>query len=162
MRKVLGAGLFAAAGAIGGIGLHAHVIKNDEGGNVVAYVNKYDAYSKGGMPIIIEGYCDSSCTMGLGYKNVCFAPGSVLEFHPAYVPILFGLLHYVLDPAATKLMLEHYPPDALEVLRAHGVDLNEDPGGWRYPKLTAIPIAAFPAHYLCAKKAGGEQGGIRL
>ena len=62
----------------------AVVIMNDGGGEVRNYewaVNKYNAEHR---RVEIRGSCRSACTMALGVKNVCVAPGAVLKWHQAY------------------------------------------------------------------------------
>lgn len=149
MRKGPAAGLLIAGfigGAVGTI-----YVDSDGGGNVVRYIAHYDEMARRNEKIIIRGFCGSSCTIGLGYNNVCLGPNAVLGFHPAYTPILFGLFHYVINQAANKVMLAHYPPDARTVIDKH-VDLTRDTGGWFYPRVTYIKGAEFPTHYQCASK----------
>ena len=136
------AALAAVAGAAG-----VSYIDADRGGVVVAYVARYDALARAHEKVVIRGDCASSCTIGLGYPNVCLEPQASLRFHPAYTPILFGLLRYVINQDANALMLSHYPPDARAVIDRHG-DMTRDPGGWFYPRLFTIAATEFPQH-LC-------------
>ena len=140
----------AAAGvaaAIAGAGTLAVYVDADGGGSVYGYVRHYDELRAKGAKVIIRGACYSSCTMALGYHNACLGPDAVLGFHPAYVPYLFGLLSYRIDPAATQEMRRHYPADALAVIDRHqGL---ADHGGWMRPAIRTIPASEFPARYHC-------------
>lgn len=122
-------------------------IDADGGGNVAAYAHKYDELLAKNEHVVVRGQCYSSCTMVLGYSNACLEPSAVLGFHPSYVPYLFGLFHYVISPGGTKMMRDHYPKDAQDVIdRHHGLD---DKGGWMRPAITKIPAIEFPSHYQC-------------
>jgi hypothetical protein len=139
----------AAVAAVGAVAVKDAVYVDSDGGGVVtSYVSYYDQMQANNTPIIIRGGCNSSCTMALGYKNVCLMPNAVLGFHPAYTPILFGLFSYLINYPANAVMLSHYPPDARKVIDAHG-DLTRNPGGWFYPKLFYVKGNEFPPHYLC-------------
>lgn len=142
-KNLVAAAGFATAGAVG-----VTYIDADGGGNVLGYVQHYESLQRQGIPVVIRGVCNSSCTMALGYSNVCLMPDAELGFHPAYTPILFGWFSYVLNPAANEVMLSHYPADAKAVINKHG-DLSKDPGGWRYPRLFYVKATEFPSHYLC-------------
>lgn len=135
--------------ALAGATATAAYITNDGGGSVYDYVRKYDQLYQSKTPVVISGACYSSCTMGLGYPNVCLAPGTTLGFHPAYVPYFFGLFHYSIDPRATEEMRRHYPPDALAIVNRQGGLV--DKGGWLRPEITLIKGSDFPANYQCKR-----------
>jgi hypothetical protein len=123
------------------------VIYNDGGGSVYEYVKKYDDLYANNVRVRVEGACYSSCTMALGYPNVCLDPNAVLGFHPAYISYFFGLFHYSIHPQATEEMRRHYPPDALAIINKH--DGLKDNGGWLRPEIRLIKASEFPAHYRC-------------
>lgn len=135
------------AGAITSAGI-IHIYA-DLGGNVLSYVAHYDDLARRGVKVEIDGDCASSCTMGLAYPNFCVKPNATMRFHPSYTPFYF---FYIMNPMGTKIMIDHYPPDARKVIDAHG-DLTKDPGGiwsggWK-PKLFTIHGREFPEHYIC-------------
>ncbi len=139
MKKSVAIG--AAVGALAA-GAATVYINGDGGGSVAAYAAKYDGLYRQNIPVKISGACYSSCTMGLGYSNVCFTRDAVLGFHPGYYPpYLFGLLG---SPAATQMMLQHYPKDALALISQRG-GLNNNGGFW-YPSITLIRATEFPSH----------------
>jgi hypothetical protein len=140
-----------AIGALVGAALGASTVylTNAHGGSVLAYVQQFDKLRNLGNHVVVKGDCASSCTMMLGYPNMCLDPQAVLRFHPAYFS--WGLF-YVLDGPGTQMMLAHYPPDARKVIDRHG-DLTKDPGRgpgtwYAYPRLFSIPATEFPEH-LC-------------
>ena len=60
------------------------IIREDGGGEVREYewaMNKYNAERR---RVEIRGSCRSACSMALGVKNVCVAPGAVVKLHQAY------------------------------------------------------------------------------
>jgi hypothetical protein len=151
-----GAAALAAVAAYEGGHMY---IDQDGGGVVLNYVAKYDELQRQHVGVVVRGSCASSCTMGLGYSNVCLLPSAAMGFHPGYTPIFFGLFGYVLNPAATSVMMAHYPADVKAVLAKHGIDLYKDPGADRdglrwFPRVTYIKATEFPAH-LCAPGAQG-------
>ena len=167
MHKAIKRTGWALAGVVA-LAVGAVNITNDGGGDIQTYVNKYAALKAQGQSVVISGECASACTIGLGYSNVCFMPGTVLGFHPGYDKILFGWLGYHINAAGTRTMWFSYPADAQAVILQHD-DLWQDPGVWEnprdpgavwggwgfgwYPKPTFITISAFPAHYMCGATA---------
>ena len=150
-------GALLAAIGTAGTAVHHYYVDADGGGSVLAYVQKYDALQKAGEKVVIRGNCFSSCTMALGYSNVCIAPDAILGFHPAYVPFLFGYAHYVIDPPDTRLMVAHFPAKVRPLLIKHGAKFVEDveknryitdPGGWMRPKLVYVKGSEFEG-YAC-------------
>ena len=142
-KKAIAAAGIAAVLASGAV----YVVDLDGGGGVYDYVRKYDDLHARGVKVVIRGACYSSCTMALGYSNVCLMPDAVLGFHPAYVPYLFGLFGYQIHAEATAEMRRHYPYDAFTVIDRHG-GLNDN-GGWFWPEVRFIRATEFPEHYRC-------------
>src|SRR6476661_8719313 len=62
-------------------------IRRDHGGEVEKYKTKYRQIAENGDRVIIDGICNSACTLVLGIvpKNkVCVTPRASLGFHEAY------------------------------------------------------------------------------
>jgi len=158
MKRIAATAGIVSALAVGAVALKDYVYIDADGGGVVAsYVVRYDQLHRDGVKVAIRGECDSACTVALGYDNVCLMPDATLGFHPGYIPIFFGIFGYVLDPTASALMVKHYPVDAMEVIKAHGVDMFRDPGAARdgirwYPKLVRIKGSTFPDKYQCKRE----------
>src|SRR5512132_3960445 len=60
------------------------VIKDDPGGEIYAFADRWDQIKAKGVPVKIDGRCSSSCTMGLSNPNVCVTPRAQFDFHLAY------------------------------------------------------------------------------
>jgi len=147
VRKGAAVGVAALAIAGGAAVVKTTYIDADGGGDVNAYVRRYDKFYADNVHVVVRGACYSSCTMALGYPNTCLEPNAVLGFHPAYVPYLLGLAHYTINDAGTQVMRSRYPSDALAVIdKHHGL---ENKGGWLRPEITLIPGSEFPRRYQC-------------
>jgi hypothetical protein len=79
-------------------------------GQFEALVRKYN---ESGERFKIDTYCPSACTMFLGIRNVCIAPGAVLAFHSGG-SMQLGIVSY----ADTQRMLNNYNA----VLRKYVID----------------------------------------
>lgn len=147
-KAAIGAAAIAAASAGSG---YIYRISESRGGNVQQFVSHFDQLRDRGARIVIDGPCNSSCTMALGYPNTCLTPRAVLGFHPAYVPLY---ITYLMDWPDTRTMIAHYPSDAYAIIRKHG-RMDRDPGAaWSsatgyYPKLFYVKGSEFPARYQC-------------
>lgn len=65
---------------------HALVIEKDPGGVIVDFVKRYSNIRDSGEKVVVNGECDSSCTIFLGIvpkKNVCITSNAKLGFHTA-------------------------------------------------------------------------------
>jgi len=81
----------ACAGSViagaGGAALADYRIRNDYGGFIHKYKLKYAAIRDSGKRVIIDGVCNSACTLVLGIvplNRVCVTPRASLGFHTAY------------------------------------------------------------------------------
>jgi len=145
----MGARANAAIGATAGLAIGAAgtvYLVNASGGSVEQYAQTFDRLHNEDKKVVIKGDCASSCTMMLGYSNMCLDEGASLRFHPGYNS--FGVF-WVVNPAANQLMLAHYPPEARRVIDAHGNLTNQVWGWGAYPPLFTIKATEFPSH-LCA------------
>lgn len=65
---------------------HGLVINNDPGGVIVDFVKKYSDICDRGEKVVVDGECDSSCTIFLGIlpkQSYCATPNALLGFHTA-------------------------------------------------------------------------------
>jgi len=76
------------------------VITKDEGGLVLEYESKFSVPRHW----VVDGECDSACTMVLGTPDVCATERAVFGFHAAYIPGEDGI-----SPEGTQEMYRHYP-----------------------------------------------------
>lgn len=96
-------------------------IGNDLGGQIGAYLTKFQALQRSGEHIVIEGICASACTMLLGIiprNRICVMPQAVLEFHTAWDPSPAG--GQISSPAGNRILWSYYPNDIREWIERHG------------------------------------------
>jgi hypothetical protein len=96
-------------------------IDGDSGGQIGPYLEKLAALRKSGERVVIDGPCLSACTMVLGViprERICVTPRARLGFHSAWQPSGSG--QAVMNPAATRLLMELYPADVRAWLAKQG------------------------------------------
>lgn len=96
-------------------------IDNDLGGQIGAYLTKFQALRRSGERIVIEGTCASACTMLLGIiprNRICVMPQAVLEFHTAWDPSPAG--GQISSPAGNRILWSYYPNDIRKWIEWHG------------------------------------------
>ncbi|HEY0218225.1 MAG TPA: hypothetical protein VGC26_00455, partial [Afipia sp.] len=69
--------------------VHAATVRitRDHGGYVEEYKAKYEKIRQNGDRVIIDGICNSACTMVFGIvptNKICVTPRASLGFHQAY------------------------------------------------------------------------------
>jgi hypothetical protein len=85
-------------------------IREDRGGRIGAYVDKYKGLRSSGETVIIDGYCVSACTIVLGSvprDKICVTSRAKLGFHAAWNPGAKG--RQIADPEATQNLYSMYP-----------------------------------------------------
>jgi hypothetical protein len=88
----------------------AMVITSDSGGQIGAYVSRFQQVRQSGEQVVIDGQCLSACTMVLGLvprNRVCATPRAVLGFHAAWRPDGNG--GRVTSGEATRALMSVYP-----------------------------------------------------
>jgi len=120
------AGAAALIFALASITAHAepYRIRRDHGGEVDKYKAKYREIAENGDRVIIDGICNSACTLVLGMvpKNkVCVTPRASLGFHEAYTEANwpFGGTK-VANAAGTRDLMSYYPDPVLEWIARNG------------------------------------------
>jgi len=96
-------------------------IQDDSGGPLGDYILRFSNVSRSGEQIVIDGRCCSACTAVIGLvrtNRICVTPRAVLGFHAALAPDHRGAL--VVDPDATRLMLDIYPKRIRDWLKTNG------------------------------------------
>ena len=76
------------------------VITKDIGGLLVEYEKKFSVPHHW----VVDGECDSACTLVLATHDVCATERAVFGFHAAYIPGEDGI-----SPEGTQEMYRHYP-----------------------------------------------------
>jgi hypothetical protein len=85
-------------------------ITSDRGGVIANYVKKFSDLAKSGTRVVIDGRCDSACTLSLGMiprDRLCITRRSTFGFHIASRVEQDG--RRIADPVATQFVLDTYP-----------------------------------------------------
>ena len=110
--------LFAAAPA------HALLhITRDHGGYVDQYKAKYERIRDTGQRVVIDGICNSACTLVLGIvplNKICVTPRASLGFHEAYYDKAFTLGIRITSAAGTSELMSYYPDTVKDWIRQNG------------------------------------------
>jgi hypothetical protein len=105
---------FVAVITLAGIGASAAAvrIREDRGGRIGAYVDKYKGLRSSGEMVILDGYCVSACTIVLGSvppDRICVTSRARLGFHAAWNPGSRG--RQITDAEATQSLYSMYPSE---------------------------------------------------
>jgi hypothetical protein len=116
-------------------------ITRDHGGLVDEYKAKYAAIRDRGERVIIDGICNSACTLVLGIvplNRVCVTPRASLGFHLAYYDksLTFGMK--VTSYAGTADLVSYYPETVKDWIRRNGGLTTEMKKVKNGPELWAI------------------------
>jgi len=97
-------------------------ITNDQGGEIVAYLRRFQDMRASGERLIIDGPCLSACTLFTAFiprRQVCVTPRAVLGFHAAsYYDDASRSL--VPTRAGSRLVMRIYPPQIRSWIERHG------------------------------------------
>jgi hypothetical protein len=142
--------LLAHAFVCGSASAADYRITRDYGGVVDEYKSKYAAIRDRGDRVVIDGPCDSACTLVLGIvplDRICVTPRARLGFHMAYYeqPAADGTK--VLSHEGTADVMSYYPETVKQWLSRHGGLSSEMKKIKNGPELWAIvnpcPAQAF-------------------
>ena len=112
--------LFVAAAAPARAQLH---ITRDHGGYVEEYKAKYKHVRDTGERVIIDGICNSACTLVLGIvpmNKICVTPRASLGFHQAYYDKAFTFGIKVTSLEGTSELMSYYPDPLKDWIRRNG------------------------------------------
>jgi len=87
-------------------------ITRDHGGYVEEYKAKYKRVRDKGERVIIDGICNSACTLVLGIvplNKICVTPRASLGFHQAYYDKSFTFGIKVTSLEGTSDLMSYYP-----------------------------------------------------
>jgi len=96
-------------------------IHSDPGGRIDEYLNKYDLVRLSGQRVIVDGVCNSACTLVLGAvprDRICVTEQASLGFHAAWEPDSQG--RPVRSPAWTRVLWRNYPRPIRNWIARHG------------------------------------------
>jgi hypothetical protein len=97
-------------------------IRSDPGGEVSSYLHRYDRVRKSGERVVIDGTCNSACTLVLAKvprDHICVTSRAVLGFHAAS---LYDDASRQLVPtrSGTRLVMGMYPAAVRHWIERHG------------------------------------------
>jgi hypothetical protein len=111
---------FVAAAAPARAELH---ITRDHGGYVEEYKTKYKRVREKGERVIIDGICNSACTLVLGIvpmNKICVTPRASLGFHQAYYDKAFTFGMKITSAEGTSDLMSYYPDTVKDWIRRNG------------------------------------------
>jgi hypothetical protein len=98
-------------------------ITRDHGGLVEEYKAKYKKIRDKGERVIIDGICNSACTLVLGIvplNRICVTPNASLGFHEAYYDKSFTMGVKITSAGGTADLVSYYPQPVLDWIKRHG------------------------------------------
>jgi hypothetical protein len=98
-------------------------ITRDYGGLIDQYKAKYLALREHGDRVVIDGICNSACTLVLGIvplNRICVTPKASLGFHEAYFDKSWTLGIRVTSYAGTSELISYYPQPVRNWIVQHG------------------------------------------
>ena len=98
-------------------------IISDHGGYVSEYKAKYERIRDRRERVIIDGICNSACTLVFGIvplSRVCATPRASLGFHEAYYDKAFTFGIKVTSAEGTSDLMSYYPQPVKEWIRRNG------------------------------------------
>ena len=98
-------------------------ITRDFGGYVDQYKAKYAALRDKGERVVIDGICNSACTLVFGIvpmNKICVTPRASLGFHQAYYDKAFTFGIKVTSAEGTSDLMSYYPDTVKEWIRRNG------------------------------------------
>jgi hypothetical protein len=98
-------------------------ITRDHGGYVEEYKVKYRGVRDRQERVIIDGICNSACTLVLGIvpmNRICVTPRASLGFHQAYYDKAFTFGIKVTSSEGTSDLISYYPQAVKDWIRRNG------------------------------------------
>ena len=112
-------------------------ITRDHGGLVDDYKAKYALLRDRDERVIIDGICNSACTLVLGIvplNRICVTPRASLGFHLAYYDKAFTFGMKVTSYAGTADLMSYYPETVKEWINRQGGLTDRDEEGQERPR----------------------------
>jgi hypothetical protein len=98
-------------------------ITRDHGGYVEEYKTKYQRIRDGHERVIIDGICNSACTLVFGIvpiNKICVTPRASVGFHQAYYDKAFTFGLKVTSLEGTSDLMSYYPETVKDWIRRNG------------------------------------------
>jgi hypothetical protein len=119
MRRIIVALMVAGSSAA-----HAEYrITRDFGGLVEQYKARYAKLRDHGDRVVIDGICNSACTLVLGIvpiNRICVTPNASLGFHEAYFDKSWTFGIRVTSYDGTADLVSYYPRSVKDWINRHG------------------------------------------
>lgn len=106
------------------------LIRNNPGGIIKTFISKYKAIAARKEQVVIDGYCNSACTLVLSYvplSRVCATEYAQFGFHSAYYSDNETGENLGFAKKATAAMWASYPSKVRVLLRNKGYHGQEHP-----------------------------------
>ena len=104
-------------------GLAEYRISRDHGGDLEQYKAAYARLRDAKEQVIIDGICNSACTLVLGIvplQRICATPRATLGFHEAYFDKRWTAGVRVTSVAGTEELMSIYPKPVKDWIKTHG------------------------------------------
>jgi hypothetical protein len=98
-------------------------ITRDHGGYVEEYKTKYKRIRASGDRVVIDGICNSACTLVFGIvpmNKICVTPRASIGFHQAYYDKAFTFGIKVTSMEGTSDLMSYYPDSVKDWIRRNG------------------------------------------
>jgi hypothetical protein len=98
-------------------------ITRDHGGYVEEYKVKYERIRERKERVIIDGICNSACTLVFGIvpmNKICVTPRASLGFHQAYYDKAFTFGMKVISYEGTSDLMAYYPQPVKDWIARNG------------------------------------------
>ena len=98
-------------------------ITRDHGGYVEEYKEKYARIRNNHERVIIDGICNSACTLVFGIvplNKICVTPRASVGFHQAYYDKAFTFGIKVTSAEGTDDLMSYYPDTVKDWIRRNG------------------------------------------
>ena len=98
-------------------------ITRDHGGYLDEYKTKYARIRDRGERVIIDGICNSGCTVVLGIvplNRICVTPKASLGFHQAYIDPSYTMGFKIISETGTADLMTYYPKTVKDWINRHG------------------------------------------
>lgn len=98
-------------------------ITRDHGGLVEEYKARYAQIRDKGQRVIIDGICNSACTLVLGIvplNRICVTPRASLGFHEAYLDKRWTMGVRIASASGTADLMSYYPQSVKDWIARRG------------------------------------------
>jgi hypothetical protein len=98
-------------------------ITRDHGGYVEEYKAKYKRVRDSGERVVIDGICNSACTLVFGIvpmNKICVTPKASIGVHEAYYDKAFTFGIKVTSAGGTSDLMSYYPDQLKDWIRRNG------------------------------------------